>query len=83
MSKETCKFTGFPRQMPCWWSMIKESCKFTGFLGHGPCWWSMSKQPCKFTGFLGQGPCGGMSKEPYKDFPNRSEAGGYAVSVTI
>ena len=44
--------------------MSKETCKFSGFPGQGPCWWSMSKEPCK-------------------DFPNRSETGGYAVSVTI
>ena len=35
MSKETCKFTGFPGYRSCWWSMSKETFKFTGFPGIG------------------------------------------------
>ena len=39
MSKEKCKFTGFPEYRSCWWSRSKEPYKFTGFPGQGPCWW--------------------------------------------
>ena len=46
MSKETCKFTGFPGYRSSWWSISKEPCKFTEFLDRGHAG-GMSKEPCK------------------------------------